>query len=216
MTPYYEDQTCTIYLGDCLDILPRLERADLVLTDPPYNAGDIGKNHRRYENTKFPMDDADYRAFCQDWFAKASGLAERLVFSPGISHVGCYPPALWMIAWSKPGAVGFSRLQGFNVWEPILVYGQTPGKVVHDLYTLTPQNQRSGPERDHPCPKPLELWQWLMLQVSEENELIVDPFLGSGTTLRVAKNLGRRAIGIEAVERYCEIAALRLSQQVLF
>lgn len=70
-------------------------------------------------------------------------------------------------------------------------------------------------ESEHPCPKPLQLWRWLMSKFSKEGELALDPFMGSGTTLRAAKDVGRRAIGIELEERYCEIAANRLRQEVL-
>jgi site-specific DNA-methyltransferase (adenine-specific) len=67
---------------------------------------------------------------------------------------------------------------------------------------------------DHPCPKPLALMRELVSLFSDPGEMILDPFMGSGTTLRAAKDLGRRAVGIEIEERYCEIAAKRLSQEV--
>jgi site-specific DNA-methyltransferase (adenine-specific) len=67
----------------------------------------------------------------------------------------------------------------------------------------------------HPCPKPLGLMRWLVARVSKPNETVLDPFMGSGTTLLAAKDMGHRAIGIEIEERYCEIAAKRLSQEVL-
>ena len=68
---------------------------------------------------------------------------------------------------------------------------------------------------DHPCPKPLPWMLWLVGLVSQEGETVLDPFAGSGTTLRAARDLGRRAIGIEIEERYCEIAVQRLAQGVL-
>ena len=77
----------------------------------------------------------------------------------------------------------------------------------------------TDPGRDktgHPCAKPLFSWKKIMLRCSaEESGAVLDPFMGSGTTLRAAKDLGRRAIGIELEERYCEIAAKRLGQGVL-
>jgi DNA modification methylase len=69
---------------------------------------------------------------------------------------------------------------------------------------------------DHPCAKPIGFWKKLLLRGSvRESDIVLDPFMGSGTTLRAAKDLGRRAIGIEIEEKYCEIAAKRLSQKVL-
>jgi len=68
---------------------------------------------------------------------------------------------------------------------------------------------------DHPCPKPIRWVTWLTSMVSQEGETVLDPFMGSGTTLRAARDLGRKAIGIEIEERYCEIAARRLDQAVL-
>jgi DNA modification methylase len=68
---------------------------------------------------------------------------------------------------------------------------------------------------EHPCPKPVRLFTWLIEQPSEATHTIINPFMGSGTTLRGAKDLGRKAIGIEIEENYCEIAAKRIAQEVL-
>jgi site-specific DNA-methyltransferase (adenine-specific) len=76
-------------------------------------------------------------------------------------------------------------------------------------FSATEQAQKNG----HPCPKPIKTWTRLLERVSRPNELIVDPFMGSGTTLRAAKDTGRRAIGIEIEEKYCEIAANRMAQE---
>jgi site-specific DNA-methyltransferase (adenine-specific) len=68
---------------------------------------------------------------------------------------------------------------------------------------------------DHPCPKPVTFMRWVVERCTASADTVLDPFMGSGTTLRAAKDLGRRAIGIEIEERYCEIAARRLAQEVL-
>ena len=71
------------------------------------------------------------------------------------------------------------------------------------------------PKNGHPCPKPEKAWAWLVDKVSTPDMIVLDPFMGSGTTLRICKDRGMRAIGIEMSEEYCEIAANRLSQEVL-
>ena len=98
--------------------------------------------------------------------------------------------------------------------QPILYYGKDyrAGKgALPSGKSVTERSEKNG----HPCPKPISAWSWLLDKVSQEGETVVDPFMGSGTTLRAAKDLGRKAIGIEINEEYCEIAATRLSQEVL-
>ena len=104
-----------------------------------------------------------------------------------------------------------SAIANANIWEPILAYGFKGNTFGVDGVTvnITPQ------AIDHPCPKPLKLFTWLIGQVGGVGDTILDPFMGSGTTLRAAKDLGRKAIGIEIEERYCEIAAQRMSQSVM-
>jgi len=205
--PYYERDGIVIYHGDCRDILPTLEPVDLVLTDPPYNAKDIG----RRKTAVFSMPEDEYRSFCAEWFSLVCDI-ERKVFTPGILNIWNYPRANWMLCWHKPGAVAYNALGNLNVWEPVLVYGKPVGRLPHDVYEVTPRNFDTG---DHPCPKPLALYRWLTKGFSSPGETILDPFMGSGTTLRAAKDLGRRAIGIEIEEKYCEIAVKRLAQEVL-
>jgi site-specific DNA-methyltransferase (adenine-specific) len=103
---------------------------------------------------------------------------------------------------------------GFTTMQPILYYGKDyrAGKgALPSGKAVTEASEKNG----HPCPKPIGAWSWLLDKVSQEGETVVDPFMGSGTTLRAAKDLGRKAIGIEISEEYCEIAATRLSQEVL-
>ena len=97
---------------------------------------------------------------------------------------------------STPGAVNAERI---------------PDSVVRAFR----QMDRSGPESAHPAPYPLEFAAEFILAFSSTGEIVLDPFMGSGTTVRAAKDLGRKAIGIEIEEKYCEIAARRLSQEVL-
>ena len=204
MKPYYQEKGITIYHGDCREILPTLEPVDLVVTDPPYNVGmDYCEGDER----------VDYVRWSQEWFQ----LAPRpLILTPGMVNL-----ALWfglakpthVCAWFKPNQCSPSALGGFNVWEPILVYGKLSKRVGQDAWSHPIATQPGLGE--HPCPKSLSFWKTLMLAVSTEGQIILDPFLGTGTTTDAAKQLGRRAIGIEIEERYCEITANRLRQEVL-
>jgi len=206
MIPYYDDGTCVIYHADCREILPGL-RADLVFADPPYGVG------LTYGQSYTDDGGADYSTWMQ-WVANQIRIAAPLSFvTPGIRNLWRWPAATWVLAWTKPGSTRRSDLGGFNEWEPVLMYGKR--RIFNDQKRLPAGANHSADTGDHPCPKPLSLLRWLVEQGSDPESLVLDPFMGSGTTLRAAKDLGRKAIGIEIEERYCEIAAKRLGQEVL-
>ena len=208
MSPYYNHEGITIYHGDCRDVLPTLDSADLLVTDPPYGVGlEYGLG----------VDDTLADSFSRIVFAIAEG--ERLC-PIVLTTVGCFAiekrlyverPPVWRLCWrkgitSRPSAVGFTD------WEPVFVYGSKVHRHAHDLFTVQPELMGAF---GHPCPKPIAFYKWLISRFSDPGSTIVDPFVGSGTGLRAAKDLGRKAIGIEIEEKYCEIAAKRLSQDVL-
>lgn len=203
LRPYYAHGGITIYHGDCRALLPMA--VDAVITDPPYNLGlDYCDGDRR----------PDYEAWCREWFALLS--APTIAFSPGIVNVGMWcriqEPA-WIIGWHKPAAMGRSPFGACN-WEPVLFWGKAkPDQRGTDvvLAGILPEKAVEG----HPCPKP-ERWGIGLVQLlTDPGETILDPFMGTGTTLIAAQRLGRHAIGIEIDERYCEMAANRLRQQAL-
>jgi DNA modification methylase len=207
MTPYYADGSVTILHGDCRDLLPMVA-ADVAITDPPYNVGlTYGAN----------TDDsrADYAHWCRQWFAELRSVVRGpIAISCGQANVGMWcdiEPPTWWLAWHKPAAMGRCAV-GFNNWEPIALYGRPPSAISDVI--RAPIILNDAPE-GHPCPKPIEWAAQQVARLSSGGDVILDPFAGTGTTLRAAKNLGRRAIGIEIEERYCEIAAERCRQEVL-
>ena len=215
MKPYYDDGTCVIYHGDCRDVLPGLTDADLCFADPPYNVGIAYGDH---------TDDArsadDYRDWCREWFTLARSAAVCVAITPGMVSVpmwlGDIERTHYLIAWTKANNNSrnyFGPTSGYQCWEPILVYGKSRQTVLRDWIDqpISLQREVGG----HPCPKPLRLMRWVVTSLSTDGGLVLDPFMGSGTTLRAAKDLNRKAIGIEIEERYCEIAAKRLAQEVL-
>ena len=193
--PYFEDGAVTIYHGDCRDILPTLGPVDLVLTDPPYGVG---------------LAEWDEFLAPELWLPLAQAVAALVMVTPGNANQYSYPPPTWTAAWFRPGSVQRAYGGGFSHWEPILIYGKNP--LPYDARQIA--NLQQGVD-GHPCAKPLYLFQWLIENATQPTQSVCDPFMGSGTTLRAAKDLGRRAIGIEIEERYCEIAAKRMAQGVL-
>ena len=208
-----------IICGDCLEVMKEWpdKCVDLTLTDPPYNAKNIGPDRKEYSlgNMQLPLN--EYKKFCKNWFKEVKRLSKKIVFTSGIANVCYYPQPDWIICWHKSSSVSFNRMQGFNVWEPVLVYGKLAKgqRLPRDMIRFEPLNFTSGPEKNHPCPKNFGLWQWLIIKFSLENELIFDPFLGSGTTAEACKLLHRNFIGIEINPSYVKIAEERLAQGVL-
>ncbi len=210
MTPYYDDGQITIYCGDAVVVLPTIARGcvDLACTDPPYNCGkDYGQHDDR-------MPRPDYLAWCRTWFELVRGVCSRTIIFPGNGNLDIW----WQISkpsavgcWYKPGNGG-SSIIGFEEWEPWLYWTGNKGLLGGSSVVRAAVGNQRG-VGGHPCPKPLELVKRLLLKC--KSEAVLDPFLGSGTTVVAAKHLGIRAIGIELEERYCEIAVRRLAQGVL-
>lgn len=209
LTPYYDDGQVRIFHGRNQDVLPELDPADLIFADPPYGV-DI-----EYGDSYVDEGGDAYGGWLSPIAQSLPSSAPCVLVTPGIWNVWRWPSSQWMVAWTKPGSTRRSSIGGFNEWEPILVYGKGPKRVYQDQIRLPDCVNHASDSGDHPCPKPLRLLHWLVGQFSEPGATVVDPFMGSGTTLRAAKDLGRHAIGIDVEERYCEIAAKRMAQEVL-
>jgi site-specific DNA-methyltransferase (adenine-specific) len=210
MKPYYVDDAVTIYQGDCREILPAIadQFAQAVITDPPYNVGikyGAATNDAR----------GDYAAWCAGWFRDCRRIASAVAVTPGIANVGQWyrmgDDPNWILAWHKPAAMG-RCLVGFNNWEPILLWGKAVRAGTDVVVApIVADSALDG----HPCPKPLKWATTLVGLLSQPGDLVVDPFCGSGTTMRAARDMGRRYVGIEIDERYCEMATRRLAQGAL-
>jgi len=213
MTPYYQDEWVTIYHGDCREILPELPKVDLVLTDPPYGLEGAKTQKNAYASYQDSSEGLD--AIIEEIVTPLTIGPAVVALTPGVTNIRRYPQPSWVLCWTCPAGAGRGPW-GFSCWQPILVYGQDPylksGKGSRpDLIQHTETAEKNG----HPCPKPIGVWRKIALRVYPEGTgPILDPFMGSGTTLRAAKDLNRKAIGIEIEEKYCEIAAKRMSQEV--
>lgn len=195
---YYSDASCAIACADCREILPTLPKVDLLLTDPPYGLDFKGVT---WDN-EIP-----------NWLPLAKQKANVVIFTTAPLTMWDYPRPNWVLNWARPASSSRAPSGGFNHWSPLLVYGNV--KFPTDYISLHAIAHAQPPGFEHPTPKPLRLFTWVIFNSTSSGDMVMDPFLGSGTTLRAAKNLGRKAIGIEIEERYCEIAARRLSQEVL-
>jgi site-specific DNA-methyltransferase (adenine-specific) len=206
LKPYDEHAGITIYHGDCRDVLPSVDSAELILTDPPYG---VGENYESFADTKTAVE-----LLIRDIAPRFLITAKRTLLTHGNGNQWMYPIPDWTLCWFISAGCGRTPW-GFSCWQPILAYGNDPAVHLGCLPDAYASNETS-PANGHPCPKPLGLWKWLMKRgAPKDGDLVIDPFMGSGTTLRAAKDLCRRAIGIEIEEKYCEIAAKRLSQEVL-
>ena len=207
----------TLYLADCMDVLPTLGKVDAVITDPPYGTGSTKKSGLR----KSKIAKSVYCGF----FDSLENVIQEVIPSINlcIERFGrvaltCGFKAMWY--YPKPAHVGsFQYGAGTTVmscwgpalWQPILFYGADPKQG-----TLTPDSFQgcndsdSDITSDHPCPKPLKSWTRLVERASLLGDIVLDPFMGSGTTGVAAIQLGRKFIGIEREEKYFDIACRRI------
>lgn len=216
MKPYYSDELVTIYHGDSREWMPE---TDAVLTDPPYGIdGGRGGDARDFGKGRYlPVGWSDTPAYIQSVVVPIIRALRRgrtpMAVTPGVRTMFLYPTPDDIGCFWTPAAATHGPW-GFTTFQPILYYGKDwrAGRgALPSGRLLTEQAEPNG----HPCPKPIEGWTWLLGKVSGPGSTVLDPFMGSGTTLVAAKSLGRKAIGIEIEERYCEIAATRCSQEVL-
>lgn len=238
MTPYYDDGQIQIWHGDCRDVFPYLDprSVDLLLTDPPYASGarrDAEKSVRGSMLREF--DDADW--FSHDamttwgfsWFLRSVLTDLRPVLTIG-AHMYIFsdwrqtPSVYGMVeatgyrvnhclVWDKEhfGMGAYWRNQHENII--FASNGMPEGMVDRGMGSVLRCKTVSSSARVHPTEKPSGLMRQIIQ--AAPGGTILDPFMGSGPTLRAAKDLGRKSIGIEIDERNCEIAVRRLQQSVL-
>lgn len=220
MKLYYEHAGIRIYHGDNRDVTHEVMSGvvDLVLTDPPYGmawdtdstrftGGSITRGEGRrdwgeVQGDQYPFDPSPWLCYQRVILWGANHYADRLPL--GTTLVWIKKPAATFGTFLSDAEIGWQK-GGYGVY-------------CHHKNFPPPSRMAEGEGRClHPTQKPLSLMTWcLMRSHLPEGALILDPFMGSGTTLRAAKNLGYHAIGIETEERYCEVAARRLQQDSLF
>ena len=233
---FYEEPGITLYCGDCREVLPLLDHCGVVITDPPYSSGARRDADRQVRGAMLrETDDEDWfshdamTSWGYSWFLRSVLTEMRPRLDPG-AHV--YVFSDWR---QTPNVYGMLEATGYRV-NQCLVWAKThygmgsywrnqhenivfaslgvpKAMLDRGMGSVLTVAGISPDAREHPTEKPVALIQRVLVAVAGEPAL--DPFCGSGTTLLAAKNLGRRAIGIEIEPKYCEIAVKRLRQEVL-
>lgn len=241
MQPYYWDEVSgiTIYCADLRDILPKLSLVDAIVTDPPYNIGSPQRvtidNHgdsrqKRLVGRDFGVFDND-SLWPEEWLPlctealKDTGVVVTFYDARQAAKLLTADPCLEPVQdfhWCKPNppvpmrSVGFSwgTESGYILRKVGFRHRHNDEAGISPNWKLLPRCSNSE-DLGHPTQKPLAIMRWLVSHWSFPGDLILDPFCGTGTTLRAAKDLGRRAIGIERDEKWAAIAAKRMSQEAM-
>lgn len=221
-TPYYQDEKVTLYLGDCREISDWL-CADVLVTDPPYGISLCQRSAKGRGEQLLITGEILTRQSADRVIPP-----EHVAIRDEALKAWAPRPALVFGSWRAPRPVGtqmrlvwdkeMAGLGGVGPWrqsdEEIYVLGWPNPKIATRPYGTVIRHRGLAPgNRDHPTPKPVSLMERLITECPPG--IIADPFAGSGSTLVAARNLGRRAIGVELDERYCEVIAKRLAQDCL-
>lgn len=204
MKPYYEHAGITIYHADCREVVPSLGMFDLLLADPPYGIGAATKGFRgSVVNgwTDFGHQEWDSIPVSINELSALMAHAEESIIWGG--NYFALPPSMGFLIWDK-GQRDFSLADCEYAWRSkqcaARIFEYARAKALQDV-------------KQHPTQKPLELMRWCLQQAGSV-ETVLDPYMGSGTTLRACKDAGIKCVGIEINEQYAEIAAKRLEQEV--
>jgi len=217
--PYYSDDFATIYHGDCREVLPHLN-FDVIVSDPPYGV-QVQTNYNERKRGGLTRSN--------DWGASIAGddrpfdpvhlleFQKPTVLFGGNHYADRLPPSPTWLVWDKVAGMKSRREIGFNDQADVEIAWSNcggPARLFSFLWMgAMTEGRREFATRQHPTEKPVPLMAWVLKQVPLGT--VVDPYMGSGSTLRAAKDLGRKCIGIELEERYCEVAVRRLAQEVL-
>ena len=207
--PYFQQDGITIYHADCRDVLPSLA-ADVVLTDPPYGLSDkwVGGGGEFTKTTwKFnPSEAKSWDVLVEGGVVETlASFALRVVIWGGNNYP--LPPSRCWFVWDKKQNDEWTTAQAELAWTNL----DRPTRV----FRMSQVEAYGNMNKQHPTQKPISLMRWCLRMLRDNRGTVLDPFMGSGTTLVAAREEGRDAVGIEVDERYCEIAAERLAQGVL-
>lgn len=188
-----------VHCGDCLELMKELpdKSVDCVITDPPYG---VGWNYSQVDDTQdFIKDNAHkwIKMFCEKSHSCAVYCGYKNMFK--------YPEPEWVFQTIVPAGSGIMKY-GFSCSHPVLIYGKSIHKRPDIQIIPHPVSEKC----EHPCPKPISFMSWLINAFSKPNDIILDPFSGSGTTGVACAQLGRKFLGFEISQEYCNLANDRI------
>jgi site-specific DNA-methyltransferase (adenine-specific) len=205
----------TIIHGDCLEVMADIPGGsiDCTITDPPYGIG--------YEYTSYDDTIENLMFITEHIFPEIIRVSKRVVTFCGVQNVWLYPQADWIMSYSWNTTAKYGKY-GYNQWQPILLYGKDIkgfGSVNGVLKSDSVKFSGGAgigfladyKDKNHPCPKPLNVMELLVRRFTNECETVLDPFIGSGTTAIACINTGRNYIGIEKDKGYYDIACKRIA-----
>ena len=198
-TPYWTspDGRHVIYNQNCLDVLPHLTGVDAVVTDPPYG---VEFRSEKWDKEVPPV------------ALELPTMFPRVAIIMGTTAAWQFPLPKWVACWARPASSSRSKVGGFSHWSPVLLYGDC--KMSVDFSSWHAIANAYPPGFEHPSPKPECVMVWLVDELTEPEQTILDPFMGSGTTGVACVRTGRRFIGVEIEPKYCAIAAERMEREL--
>lgn len=204
----------TLYLGDAREIVSTLGLVDATICDPPYGVnGGSGTLGKASQKTKYKADFPDTAEYihdvCAPIIAQCLKISKRMAITTGSRNMFKYPPPDDIGGFTHPVGNGLS-FWGMITFQPILFYGRDP-RIGLTISAMThPMTSPADKTINHPCPKPIKEWTWLVNKASLVGETVLDPFMGSGTTGVACAKLGRKFIGIELDQKYFDLSCRRI------
>jgi len=210
LKPYYQDEWVTIYHGDCREILPSLPMVDLVLTDIPFNV------NLDYESYKDNLSPRAYGLICEEWFNALRRVEPLYIVKSPTKTMPIVLPIfdrvlgyVWSFIQYSPNATTHGAFN-LSLYCQYLIGGELRKRPNFDVIV----NTNNKIVTKHPAEMPTAPIKKILTMFADSGDIMIDPFMGSGSFIRASKDLGRKCIGIEIEEKYCEIAARRCSQMV--
>jgi len=206
---------CTLYLGDCMEVMLGINKVDAVVTDPPYGINENSKKTQSRQRksggkSKALADQRDYGV--HDWDKYPIGKqhldlmmacsGEQIIF--GGNYFPLPPTSCWLIWDKENGANDFADAE--------MAWTSLKKAVRIKRYMWNGMIRKGDDVREHPTQKPVEVMEWCIDNLPKDTKIILDPFMGSGTTGVACAKMGRKFIGIELEEKYFDIAYKRIEE----